>query len=717
MKKLIQSLISLTVVLLLPAMVLTINAQQIKSFKVQNATLEECLKQIEKQTGLGYLSKGEDIKNVKGITFSAQNADVTVILKAILTNTGFTYEINNGVILIIKSIRKIMPEIKVDPRTDLTLRLIIVDETTKEPVTGASALIREYGAYGVADLEGVASIKNLPSGVVTLEIQMLGYEAYSGNINITTDREIVVNLKQTSLELDEVVVTATKSAAGTSTSSKIGRQAMDHLQATSLKDIMQLIPGQLLSGISNMTSSEKITIRTLNNNNANNSFGTSILVDGVPVSDNASITDKTGINTTGGSGVDLRQIGADNIESVEVIRGIPSAEYGDLASGAVIVNTKAGYTPYEIRTKINPVTFNTSLGKGWNFGKNRGSLNANIDYAQAWGDPRQKSTSFDRISGGVAYTKTIGKIWYTNTKLSFSNLLDFRGTDPDVIIEGSENTQKSASLRFSHNGRLSINAPLMRTLSYSIGYSESVTESRNSTIISAGGGLPIITSLTSGYSEVPYITNSYKASGGTIGRPKSLYLKASNAFFVNIDKLQQRFNMGVEYKLEENRAKGFYNDDENLPLRPNSNGRPRPYYDIPRINQFSAYFEDNINWTLGENMEFKLQAGVRFDMLQPGKPEQVSSLSPRFNASLKLTDWIELRGGWGRNSKTPGLSHLYPEARYTDRETARYLPSSIVNQLVMYQTYITYVERNNMLKNAINTKTEFGVDIKLPNEM
>jgi hypothetical protein len=130
-----------------------------------------------------------------------------------------------------------------------------------------------------------------------------------------------------------------------------------------------------------------------------------------------------------------------------VIRGIPSAEYGDLASGAVIVNTKAGYTPYEIRTKINPVTFNTSLGKGWNFGKNRGSLNANIDYAQAWGDPRQKSTSFDRISAGVAYTKTIGKIWYTNTKLSFSNLLDFRGTDPDVIIEGSENTQKSASAK------------------------------------------------------------------------------------------------------------------------------------------------------------------------------------------------------------------------------------------------------------------------------
>jgi outer membrane receptor protein involved in Fe transport len=156
--------------------------------------------------------------------------------------------------------------------------------------------------------------------------------------------------------------------------------------------------------------------------------------------------------------------------------------------------------------------------------------------------------------------------------------------------------------------------------------------------------------------------------------------------------------MGMEYRLEENRAKGFYNEDDALPLRPNSNGRPRPYYDIPRINQVSAYFEDNINLKIGENMGFKLQAGVRFDMLQPGQPEQVSSLSPRLNASLKLADWIDLRGGWGRNSKTPGLSHLYPEARYSDREVAKYLPANVQNQLVMYQTYITYVERNNMLK-------------------
>ncbi|MDP3453731.1 MAG: TonB-dependent receptor [Bacteroidales bacterium] len=719
MRKIISSLFSITALVVTLAFTTQVSAQnqQLKSFNVENATLEECLKLIEKQSGIGYLAKEEEIKSVKGITYSATNKDLQSILEAILSKTGYTFQIKNSVILIMKERVSQPSGQKQEERQKWTLSLKIVDSGDKIPIIGATALIKEYGIYGMSDLNGSALLKNLPSGQVTIEVQMLGYEQYKRVININNDSDITINLHQTSLELDEVVVTATRSAAGTSTSSKIGRQAMDHLQATSLKDIMQLIPGQLLTGAGNMTSAEKITIRTLNTFNANNAFGTSILVDGVPISDNASLSDKTAISSTGGTGVDLRQIGADNIESVEVIRGIPSAEYGDLASGAVIVNTKAGYTPYEVRTKINPVNFNTSLGKGWNFGKSRGSMNANIDYAQAWGDPRQKTTSFDRLSGGITYTRTIGKIWYTNTKVSFSNLLDFRGTDPDVLIEGTENTQKSFSLRLSHNGRFSINAPLMRTLSYSLGYSESLNESRNSTIVSAGGGLPIITSLTPGYYEVPYITDSYRTSGGTIGKPRSFFAKVSNAFFFNVENFHQRFNMGVEYRLEENRAKGFYNDDDNRPLRPNSNGRPRPYFDIPRINQVSAYFEDNINWMFGDGLGFKLQAGVRFDMLQPGQAEQVSSISPRFNASLKLTDWLEFRGGWGRNSKTPGLSHLYPEPNYTDRESARYLPSAVMNQIVMYNTYITYVERNNMLKNATNTKTEIGADIKLPNEM
>jgi outer membrane receptor for ferrienterochelin and colicin len=690
---------------------------EVNDFKAEKSSLQECLEQIERKTGVGYLMDLQETQKINPITFQASEIELNALLDSILINTGYSHRIDNNVILVFRSPVENKEESESEVRDDLTLDITVMDVDDNVPVFGATALVRDLGIYAMTDVNGRAVLDELPSGEIRLEVQMLGYQAYNSLIQLKDDKKIVVDLRQTSLELDEVTVVAERNVAGTSTSSKIGRQAMDHLQATSLKDIMQLIPGQLLTGVSDMTSAEKITIRTLNTSSANNAFGTSVLVDGIPISDNATLNDKTAISSTGGTGVDLRQIGADNIESVEVIRGIPSAEYGDLASGAVIVKTKAGHTPYEVRTKINPVTFNTSLGKGWNFGKKAGSMNVNVDYAQAWGDPRMKSESFDRISGGITYTNTIGKNWYTNTKISFSNLLDFRGDDPDVIMEGTETTQKSQSLRLSHNGRISVNSKLMRTLSYSVGYSHSINESRNSTIVSAGGGMPVITSLTPGYSAVPYITNSYRASGGTEAEPRSFYSKLSNSFYLNTGMIQQRFNMGAEYRYEENKARGFYNDDNSMPLRPNSNGRPRPYYDIPSVNQVSAYFEDNINVEFSDNKWFKLQAGVRYDMLQPGMPEEVSSISPRMNASLKLADWLEFRGGWGKNSKTPGLSHLYPEPKYNDRETARYLPSQIERQLVMYQTYITYVERNSMLKNATNTKSEIGVDIDLPKDI
>lgn len=234
-----------------------------------------------------------------------------------------------------------------------------------------------------------------------------------------------------------------------------------------------------------------------------------------------------------------------------------------------------------------------------------------------------------------------------------SNLLDFRGTDPDVLTEGTETTQRALSMRFSHNGKISVNSLFMRTLSYSVGVSQSINESRTSTIVAAGGGLPIITSLTPGYTEVPYITSSYIASGGTDARPRSAFAKVTNGFFLNYKSLRQRFNMGVEYRMDENNARGFFNDDDLYPIRPNSNGRPRPFYDIPRLNQISAFFEDNINIRLGDEKHFRLQAGVRFGMLQPGLEEQVSSISPRFNASLKVNKWLEFRGGWGKIPKHP----------------------------------------------------------------
>lgn len=193
----------------------------------------------------------------------------------------------------------------------LTVHLTVLSDTDGQPVPGAACLLTDYGIFAITDADGSARMEKVPAGEATLSIQMLGYEDYTAKFRFQTDTAFTVRIQESTLALEEVVVTAKSSAAGSSTSSSIGRMAIDHLQATSLKDIMQLLPGQLMTS-SDMTSEEKLTIRTLSSATANNAFGTSILMDGVPLSDNASLSDKVS-GSSGGAGVDLRQISADNI--------------------------------------------------------------------------------------------------------------------------------------------------------------------------------------------------------------------------------------------------------------------------------------------------------------------------------------------------------------------------------------------------------------------
>ncbi len=69
-----------------------------------------------------------------------------------------------------------------------------------------------------------------------------------------------------------------------------------------------------------------------------------------------------------GGGVDVKQISTNNIESVEVIRGIASVQYGDLTSGAVIVKTMAGASPLNAVVSLNP-RMKKAIWKGFTFKK------------------------------------------------------------------------------------------------------------------------------------------------------------------------------------------------------------------------------------------------------------------------------------------------------------------------------------------------------------
>lgn len=684
----------------LSCMTATAQSQQVK-INMKNVPAREAFSQLKQSTGLSFVYAEKNVSQTAKVTLPfAKGEDLQTVLSTMCNQLGLHYTIKGKLIMLYLASNK---------KHRITLH---ITDTDNEPMMMARCELQPLSLYAVTDTNGNVTLDDVPEGECTLVISYLGYNTVEKPLNVKRDIEQNIKMQQSTLALKEVRVTAQQKVSGASTSSIIGRQAIDHLQATSLADIMQLLPGQVM-GNTDLTSQSNLQLRTLVNNNTS-AFGSSIIVDGIPMSNNGTMTQGT-FSSTAFTGTDLRQIGADNIEQVEIVRGIPSAEYGDLTSGLVVVRSKTGVTPWQFKSKITPELQNYSISKGLKM-QRWGILNISLDYAKAWGDPRQKTRSFNRYNLNIGYSYDINKRWHTDTKVKFMKSKDWTGNDPDAINDGTYTENGTTNWSFSHRGRITINNPLMRTLTYTAGLSFTKTNNINSSYVSNSTGLlPIITSMQTGYYDVSWMTTSYLATGRTENKPGNIFLKLNDTFYADLGKTKQNFKVGLEYHYDWNNGRGYYNEDDALPLRPNSDGRPRAFSDIPGLHQFTAYAEDNFAWHINKVNELKINFGLRFTTMQPFADVSTTSLSPRLNASFSLTKWLDLRAGIGLNSKTPGLNYLYPDKKYNDRVAANYMPQNKQDaQLLVYHTQVYDVQKSRGLKNATTTKIEAGLDAKLP---
>ena len=119
-----------------------------------------------------------------------------------------------------------------------TLRLSVTDGSTGEAVVMGTIELLPSGAATTTDLKGEAVLTNVPSGRYTLRLRYVGMETIETAVSVERDMTMTYRMMPTSLALKEVTVTAQQKESGASTASVVGRQAIDHLQATSLADVM-----------------------------------------------------------------------------------------------------------------------------------------------------------------------------------------------------------------------------------------------------------------------------------------------------------------------------------------------------------------------------------------------------------------------------------------------------------------------------------------------
>ncbi|MFA5712816.1 MAG: TonB-dependent receptor [Bacteroidales bacterium] len=568
-----------------------------------------------------------------------------------------------------------------------SIKGVIYEHGTNTPIEMAFVTLPDLNLWGTTNSKGEFTINRVAGGETKVEVTCLGYQTVSMVVNITKDvTNLTFKLKEENLKMESVTVTAQEVRSAVNTSTKMERQAIDHLQVINPTDIMSLMPGGRTVNPNLMTQS----IFSVRGGDGNGSFGTAVEVDGVRLSSNANISNTTGIDT--------RNLATSNIESIEVITGVPSVEYGDMTSGMVIIQTKKGRTPFNLNVSLNPTTKQVSLSKGFDLQKERGILNINAEYAHAFSNPVSPYTTYFRNGYGVNYSNTFnrtGKPIQLNVNLGGTLGRQDAKTDPDAYRDTYTSKEDNA-LRFGTGLNWLVNSNWLTNLSLNLSASYKDDYQEVNDYYSYATIKPAVNSMENGYFETNYLPPQFY----NLKMVDSKTLSARANLKANLNKkygeVLNKIKAGIGWNTSGNIGAG---EDYQLDLYPDGY-RPRPYTDIPFIHNINAYLEDNLTLPIGKT-SLTLIGGVRVErtVIKDMAYEKAISASPRFNGRYTLVDkrrskdlirHLSVRGGWGIMEKLPSLNTLFPMDKYRD--------------IVVYSKNYTFHGEPNQYFYAANTK-------------
>lgn len=581
----------------------------------------------------------------------------------------------------------------------------VTNARTGEAVCGAALVAGDSRQWAVSDAEGRYLMTRIAESEIELQVSCLGYVAQVIRVQLRRDtlNRCDIPLREANLSINEVVVTAQKRPETANSSYVIDRNTLEHAQMININHITTLLPGGKSVGDQNLASStDRIALHAGNGSEMGNaSFGTAIELDGVRLENNASLAET--------KGADLRNIGVSNIESVEVITGIPSVEYGDLSNGIVKIHTRKGKSPFIVEMTLEPKTRQIALSKGFVLGKpgdrQAGILNLNAERARSITDLASPYTSYDRNNLNITYSNTFYDRREQPVRLSVSAAGNLGGynskADPDEFQETYTRTRDyafrgSARMEWLLDRSWITNLRLQGSVSYSDKRSET-NENKSS-----ASTQPYIHTTEAGY----YIAEKYddNPDAGIILSPTGYwYLRSftdskplSWSFKARADWARpagpghNRVMIGAELTGSGNLGRGLYYEE----MRYAPTWREYRYDELPFMNNAALFAEEHLSMPVGRRATFELTAGLRSDMTWIRRSEYgtIANLSPRINARYlcweerkAAVSRLSLYAGWGKSVKQPSFMVLYPAPSYSDR--LAFAPGTTADGTAFYAYY------------------------------
>lgn len=606
----------------------------------------------------------------------------------------------------------------------------ILEENTKIPVPYSTFYIVEQDLWAISDHVGAFSIVNVQAGDVTITISCLGYKSFTtsySDIQQLADQQVFY-LKKNSLELGEVHVTAKKQENALASSYLIDKNAMNHLQSSTVTDIMSQLPGSSTVDNQDLTTDQTIAIRGEHSDMDNSSFGTAIEVDGIRLSNNSNYNTTEG--SSGISGTSINNLSTSNIESIEIITGLPSVEYGDLSSGLVSIKTKKGYSPFEIEVNLKPKIKSYSLQKGINLDKSRGTLNFSLEHTRSFKDRASPYRTYVRNNLNLVYTNELN--FFSKPLVLTSTLAGNIGglndeNDPDYLAntyeKKSDNTLRGG-LQFNYL----LNLPWITNIELkgSVNYSDK--KESYQTAESSSSSRALIRSTDEGYhigvdyeddpdANIVVIDTGYWFQNRMIdNKPIDYNLSLKTMWFRSFGQIDNNLKIGASYTYSGNYGRGEYYEDMRYTK---VDYREYRYDQQPFINNLALYAEDKITFPVF-NHDLQIQGGIRNDItfIDNSAYGKVTSLSPRTNLKYTLIEnsqrkiqKMSIHAGIGEAVKLPSANILYPREKYSDVPVfSGWTDVSSNKSYPAYYTYPSTARYNPELKYQRTRKTEIGLN-------
>jgi len=358
----------LTAILLLTAclQVSAIGYTQSITLNMQNAPLEEVVKEIKRQTKFNFFYERHLFQNAKPVTVSVSNKSLDETLELCFSGQQFEYKIVKNTVFVKRREAESKEHVEV-PRIGNGVINGKVITKEGEPLVSANVMNKRTGKGTTTDAKGIFTLNDVDLN----DILIISYTGFSArSIKVSEFISLTLVMEPAINSLDKVQVQAYGTTTKRFATGNIATVTSTEIQKQPVINVLQVLQGQVPGAVIANTSgyasgNVKVEIRGRNTINGTMSSDPLYIIDGVPLTildiSNTSnygngmpgVT-QSGFSGPAGSQSPFFGINPSDIESVEVLKDADAtAIYGSrAANGVILITTKKG-KPGKSKLEVN----------------------------------------------------------------------------------------------------------------------------------------------------------------------------------------------------------------------------------------------------------------------------------------------------------------------------------------------------------------------------